>query len=78
METEEGSLPCVIDQVMLEANGNFERCVAFRADLVLSVPLVVGQVAEAVEHDLVSPAKLSVTLATGNLSIRWSSIPINS
>ena len=37
---------------------NLEGSVAFWADLVFGVSLVVGEVAEPVEHDLVSPTKL--------------------
>ena len=37
---------------------NLEGSVTFWADLVFGVSLVVGEVAEPVEHDLVSPTKL--------------------
>lgn len=37
---------------------NLKGSVAFWADLVFGVSLVVGEVAEAMEHDLVSSTKL--------------------
>ena len=36
VKAEEGSFSGVIDKVMLQTDGNLERCVAFGADLVLS------------------------------------------
>lgn len=77
METEERGLTGVRYQMMLQTNRNLEGSVALRANLVLSTALGVHEMTETVEHDLIPPAKLPITLTTGNLSSGGSFVPVH-
>ena len=79
VETQEGSLPSVGDQVMFQTDGNLEWSVTLRTDLVLvgSCFFSIHQMTQTMEHDLVSPAKLPRALATTNLTIGRSLVPVH-
>ena len=77
MEAEEGQLSGVKEQVVFEANGNLEHCVALWACSVPGQPSLVCLVAQVVEHQLVLPGEDAVAGLALQICIDGRMIPVD-